>query len=253
MLNFKSYDSDNIDFTGSHLVKKISHKFLQSLIEKYEGITMSEAIFAIEKAISKFYGGIEIKSIEKNGNYQFYKLFYNRFNEFKKDIVALKPNETKIIEKILIKILKLNSHKNTLQKINYCKSQDGLVIGEILSRQRNSYVVITKFGTATLNITDLILSEKKKGLYNKGSVLKFYIKSAKLQDNKLKITLSRKMKSILESDIKDIFSKPDDFFAVDRVIGEKILLFTRNSKIPKKEIIELAKLYRERVEVEVIR
>lgn len=235
-------------------MKTISHKSLESLANKYEGIAISEVIFAIEKAISQFYGGVEIKSTKKNGNYQFYKLFYNRFNEFKKDIVVLKPSETKTIEKILIRILKLNSIKNTLQKINYCKSQeDGIVVGEILNKKRNSYIVATKFGVATLNITDLILSEKKKGMYKEGSVLKFFIKNAKLQKNELKITLSRKAKSILYSDVKDIFSDSNDFFAIDRIIGEKILLFTRNSKIPKREIIELAKLYRECVEVEVIR
>ena len=69
-----------IEFAGSHSVKKITHQFLKSLIKKYEGITIPDAIFAVEKAISKFYGGVEIKSVEKNGNYQFYKMFYNRFN-----------------------------------------------------------------------------------------------------------------------------------------------------------------------------
>ena len=243
-----------IELAGSHSVKKITHQFLKSLIKKYEGITIPDAIFAVEKAISKFYGGVEIKSVEKNGNYQFYKMFYNRFNEFKKDIVVLQPNDTKAIEKILIEILEDDSKKNILKKIKYCKScQNGIIIGEILDKRRNSYSVATKFGVATLNITDLILSEKKKGMYSKGSVLKFYIKNTRLKKNQLKITLSRKMKSILESDVKDIFSNPDDFFAIDRIFGEKILLFTRNSNIPKKEIIELAKLYRERVEVEIIR
>ena len=46
-------------------MKKISDKFLQSFINRYEDITISESIFAIKKAISNFYGGIEIKSIEK--------------------------------------------------------------------------------------------------------------------------------------------------------------------------------------------
>ncbi|TLE13229.1 hypothetical protein LS72_010180 [Helicobacter apodemus] len=235
-------------------MKKISHKFLESLIDKYDGITISEAILALENALSRYYGGVEIKSIKKDGNYQFYKIFYNKFNELKKDVVFLKPSDTKNIEKILVRNLKLYSLQNTLQKINYCISKEkGIVIGEVLDKKRNSYVVATKFGVAILRINDLVLSEKRKGFYNKGSALKFCIKEAKIQKGELKILLSRKNQAILKSDIKDIFTKPDDFYAIDRIIGEKILLFTKNNRNPKKEIIELAKLYRERVRVEVIR
>ncbi len=34
-------------------MKKISHKFLESLIDKYDGITISEAILALERAFSR--------------------------------------------------------------------------------------------------------------------------------------------------------------------------------------------------------
>ncbi|TLE13389.1 hypothetical protein LS72_009970 [Helicobacter apodemus] len=230
-------------------MNKIIDEHIQNLSSKY-GVSEAEVVNTIEQSLSTLLGRVQINSYRDNGNYIFYKTLINRFNEYRESIVSLKSHQKDRLQKILTKNLKYLAKNKNLEKIKYAiQNEYGIISGEVVKKNKNGYFIATKFGIAYAPNNKLIVLERKRGLYTNKSIINFHIHSIQKRDNL--IILDRISHHIILRDIQQIFSNPKEIIHIERNFN-KIKLISK-SNLPKKEIIELAKLYRERVRVEVIR
>ena len=228
-----------------------SLEYIKNLSSVYD-LSSIEVVDTLKDTLKRVYSCGEIESETINGNLVFYRVYYNRYNELKKEVIKINSKDNNKIKEIFNAGLFRKSLKKTLQKIkSKQKYKKGIISGEIMGRTRNGYSVLTEFGNAFLPFSNALISEKRKKLFRPKRSLYFHIHKVYIERGKIKIILDRTSNLIIKQEVRDILSIPkESLIGVSRKEGIEIVLHTKE-KISKEEIKEISRRYKEKVKVEI--
>ena len=224
-----------------------------SELTKIYGISEIEIIDLLRKAVTKSFPHKEIEVEVSNQKLIFYKTFYNRYNELKREQIKLKVEDKNKINKIFYTLLFKESQLRIFKNIkDFQKSNNGVISGKVIGKAANGFKVLTKFATAYLPFSAIPIAEKNKKIFKKNVAHYFHINKVTIKMGVLKIVLDRYSKNILLQDIKEIIdTQEQNLININRDIGSKITLYVKN-KIDKESIKRLSKRYKEQVKVKVL-
>ncbi len=214
----------------------------------------NEVLDILSSCINEIYNFGKIESeFDRKGNIVFYKEFYNKFKDLKRDKIQLKFNHELLkLFKRRLEAYSLNRRvKNFLISLN----KNRVVKGRIIKKINDGFLIsMNSFGIeAYFFEKDFVESEKKK-LYRINHELTFKVKRYCLKDSPM-ITLSRitGFLDILRADIKEIFGNDyENVVSIEREFG-KMISIKSLKKIPKQKIQKLSSKYRENVKVEFVK
>ena len=188
-----------------------------SELTKIYGISEIEIIDLLRKAVTKSSPHKEIEVEVSNQKLIFYKTFYNRYNELKKEQIKLKVEDKNKINKIFYKLLFKESQLRIFKNIkDFQKSNNGVISGEVIGKVANGFKVLTKFGTAYLPFSAIPIAEK----------------------NKMKIDDVEGIDFLLKKLEYGAFSD-NGIFASDFGMPLKIIEYYENNELNKKKAIEI--------------